>query len=431
MALEQQREPESHNGRGEGRADARADARAEPRADARPAPAVAVKSKPRRPWLVLVALVAIVAVGVGIYMWATAGLQSTDDAQVSADLVPIGTRAAGQVVQIAIAENQAVKKGDLIAKIDSADYRAKVTQAEAELASADAQSAAADAQVQIVEATSKGTLSSAKAAYSGSSVGVASADAQHAAAKAALLRAQAESRKADADLARAEELRQANAAPQERVDNATAARDAAHAALAQAEAQVAAAEEAKRAAVARVSEAAGRVAQSAPIDAQQAAAQANADLAKARVASAKAMLDLAKLQLSYTDITAPADGVASKLSVHVGQLLSVGQPVVELVPTQTYVIANFKETQVGSMRPGQRAKVEVDAYPHREFEAKVESIAGATGASFSLLPADNATGNFVKVVQRVPVRLAWVNLPGDVPLLAGLSVDATVYTTDK
>jgi membrane fusion protein (multidrug efflux system) len=411
MALEEQREPDSHNGRTE----------------ARPAPAPA-KPKPRRPWLFLGLAVVVVAVGVGVYTWATAGVQSTDDAQVSADLVPIGTRVAGQVTEIAISENQAVKKGDLIARIDSADYRAKVTQAEAELASANAQTAAADAQVQIVEATSKGTLSSAKAAYSGSSVGVASADAQYAAAKAQLLRAQADVRKADSDLARAQELRQANAAPQERLDNATAAGDSAHAALAQAEAQLAAAEEAKRAAVARVSEAAGRVAQSAPIDAQQAAAHANADLARARAASAKAMLDLAKLQLSYTDIAAPADGMASKLSVHVGQLLSVGQPVVELVPTKTYVIANFKETQVGTMRPGQRAKVEIDAYPHRDFEAKVESLAGATGASFSLLPADNATGNFVKVVQRIPVRLAWVNPPADLPLLAGLSVDATVYT---
>ena len=404
MALE-----ETHNGR----------------AEARPETAA---RKAKRSYLLVGAAFAVVLAGVGIYLWATAGQQSTDDAQVSADLVPIGTRVAGQVVKIAIHENQAVKKGDLIAQIDSADYRAKVRQAEADVQSAVAQAASATAEVQIVEATSKGTLSSAKAAYSGSSVGIASADAQVKASTAQLARAQAEVRKADTDLARAQELREANAAPQERLDNATSARDAARAALAQAEAQLSASEEAKRAAVARVSEAAGRVAQSAPVDSQLAAARARAELAQARADGAKAALDLAKLQLSYTDITAPADGIASKLSVHVGQLLSMGQPVVQLCPLATYVIANFKETQVGAMHPGQRAKIAIDAYPHRDFEAKVESIAGATGASFSLLPADNATGNFVKVVQRVPVRLAWVNPPTDVQLLAGLSVDATVYT---
>jgi membrane fusion protein (multidrug efflux system) len=410
MALEERREPESQNRRAELQA-------ADP-----------PKGKARRSFVILAAVVAVALGALGLYVWLTAGEESTDDAQVSADVVPIGTRVAGQIVKIAIRENQQVKKGDLIAQLDNADYAAKVRQAEAEVASAQAQTASADAQVQIVEATSKGTLTSAKAAYSGSSVGVASADAQQASARAQLARAQADVRKADTDLTRAKELRAANAVPQERLDNASAASDSSHAALAQAEAQVAAAEEAKHAAVARVSEAAGRVAQSAPIDAQLSSARAGADLARARLESAKAALDLAKLQLSYTNIAAPADGVASKLSVHVGQLLSAGQPVVELVPTDTYVVANFKETQLGSMRPGQRAKIAIDAYPHRDLEAKVESIAGATGATFSLLPADNATGNFVKVVQRIPVRLSWVTPPSDLPLLAGLSVDATVYT---
>ena len=125
-------------------------------------------------------------------------------------------------------------------------------------------------------------------------------------------------------------------------------------------------------------------------------------------------------------MVAPADGVASKLMVHDGQLVGIGQPVVELVPTATYVLANFKETQIGSMRPGQPAEIEIDAFPGRKFEGKVESLAGGTGAAFSLLPADNATGNFVKVVQRVPVRIAFVNAPADVKMRAGLSADVTV-----
>jgi membrane fusion protein (multidrug efflux system) len=390
------------------------------------AKAAAPAKRSRRPFAILGIVLAMVLGGIGGYLALTAGEQSTDDAQVAADLVPIASRVAGPVVQVAIQENQLVKKGDLIAQIDDGDYVAKVKQAEAELASAKAQASAADAQVDIVGATSKGSLSSAKAAYSGSSVGVASADAQLAAAKAQRERAEADARKADGDLKRAKELREANAAPQERLDNAQAAFDSAQASLSQATAQLAVVDELKRAAQARVGEAAGRVAQSAPIDSQIAAAKANADLARARVEGAEAALNLAKLQLSYTKITAPADGLASKLAVHAGQFITSGQPVVELVPTTTYVIANFKETQVGQMKSGQTARISIDAFPHREFEGRVESLSGGTGSSFSLLPADNASGNFVKVVQRVPVRIAWVNLPSDVTLRAGLSVDATV-----
>jgi membrane fusion protein (multidrug efflux system) len=386
----------------------------------------APKKNGKRPFLVLGAVVAVALAAYGGFVVLTAGRESTDDAQVAADTVPVSARVAGQVVHVAIQENQRVKKGDLIATIDDADYKAKVKQAEAELASSQAQKAQADAQVSIVTATSTGTLSSAKAAYSGSNVGVASADAQVAAAQAAIVRAEADVKKSDADLKRAQELRAANAAPQEMLDNAQSAHDFAQASLAQAKAQLLAAQENKRGAIARVSEAAGKVAQSAPIDAQISAAHAAADLAAARVASAEAALDLAKLQLSYTQIVAPADGIASKLGVHDGQLVAPGQQVVQIVPTTTYVIANFKETQVGRMRPGQAAKIEIDAYPHRTFTGKVESISGGTGASFSLLPADNASGNFVKVVQRVPVRIAWVNPPSDVLLRAGLSVDAEV-----
>jgi len=380
----------------------------------------------KRPFLVLGALVAVALAGYGGFTVLTAGRESTDDAQVAADLVPVAARVAGQVIQVSITDNQPVVKGDLIAQIDDADFKARVKQAEAEVASARAQSAQAESQVSVVTATSNGNLSSAKAAYSGSSVGVASADAQVAAAQAQIVRAETDAKKAEADLNRAKELRAANAAPQERLDNAQSSYELAQASLAQARAQVTAAQEGRRAAVARVSEAAGRVAQNGPVDAQIAAARANADLALARIASAEATLELAKLQLSYTRLVSPADGIASKLAVHDGQLVSAGQPIVEIVPTATYVIANFKETQVGRMHVGQRAKLELDAYPHREFQGKLESISGGTGATFSLLPADNASGNFVKVVQRVPVRIAWVNLPGDVALRAGLSVDAVV-----
>jgi membrane fusion protein (multidrug efflux system) len=367
-----------------------------------------------------------VALGVGAYLFLTEGKESTDDAQVSADIVPIGTRVAGQVVGVDIKENQLVKKGDAIAEIDDADYVAREKQADAELATAQAQAQAADAQVQVTEAMSRGGLASAKAMVSGSSAGVSSAAAQAEAARAALNRAEVDAKKTETDLNRAKELRQANAVSPQALDNAQAASDSARAAVAQARAQLALAEQSRNTALAQVSEAQGKLSQSAPVDAEIATARAQADLAHARVDSSRAQLDLAKLQVSYTKIKAPSDGIASKLTVHPGQLVSIGQPVVELVPTSTYVIANFKETQVGKMRADQHAEIEIDALPGRKFEGKVQSLSGGTGASFSLLPADNATGNFVKVVQRVPVRIAWVNLPGDVPMRAGLSADVTV-----
>ena len=184
----------------------------------------------------------------------------------------------------------------------------------------------------------------------------------------------------------------------------------------------------RRTAQTQIAEAKGRVEQSAPVDALLAAAQANADLAHARADAADASLAQARLQLSYTRIEAPADGLLSRLAVHEGQLVQAGQQVVGIVPNTTYVVANFKETQVGNMRAGQRAEISVDALPGRSFEGKVESTSPGTGARFSLLPADNASGNFVKVVQRLPVKIAWVNVPADVKLAAGLSVDVTVLT---
>ena len=391
-----------------------------------PAPAPAKRSRGR---LVLVGFIVLV-IGGGLlgYRAMTAGEQDTDDAQVTADTIPLGTRVSGQVLKVHIIENQLIHKGQLIAEVDDADYKARVKQAEAELATAQAQAQAADAQVRVVEANAQGGLLSAKAAFSGSSVGVGSAAAQEASARASLLRAQTESRKTEIDLRRARELLAANAVPQERLDTAQIAYDSAQAALAQARAQVAVAQESKAAARSRVQEAKGRLNQSAPIDAQNATARAQADLAHARVRSSEAQLDLARLQLSYCKIAAPADGLAARLTVHEGQLVSVGQQVLSLVPVATYIVANYKETQIGNMKAGQLAEIELDAYPGRKLTGRVESLSGGTGTSFSLLPADNASGNFVKVVQRVPVRIAWDNLPAGLEMRAGMSAEVTVHT---
>jgi membrane fusion protein (multidrug efflux system) len=336
----------------------------------------------------------------------------------------------GQIAKRLVEDNQRVKKGDVLIQIDDADFAARVKQAEAELETARAQAAAADAQVQVVEASAKGGLQSARAIFSGSSMGVANAEAQLAAAKAALERAKAEARKGELDLQRTKQLVAGNALPRERLDNAQVAYDASQAALEQAQAQVAAAAEMRSLASTRVDEARGRLDQSTPIAAQIASARANADLAHAHIKVSEAMLDLAKLQLSYTKILATEDGLVTRLSVQAGQMIQIGQPLAELVPDRTYVVANFKETQVGRMRPGQRARVRIDAFPGVEIEAKIESVAGGTGARFSLLPPDNASGNFVKVVQRIPVRIAWIKRP-DVPLQAGLSTDVTVYVSKE
>ncbi len=392
-----------------------------------------VPSAPRRgkkPFLILGAAVIVLAAITGVYLLLTANQEATDDAQVEADVVPIAARVNGQIAKRLVEDNQRVKKGDVLIQIDDADFAARVKQAEAELDTARAQAEAADAQVHVVEASAKGGLQYARANYSGSSLGVANAEAQLAASRAALERAKAEARKGELDLQRTKQLVLGNALPRERLDNAQVAYDASQAALAQAEAQVAAANEMRRLAGTRVGEARGRLDQSTPIASQIAAATANANLAHARIKVAEATLELARLQLSYTKVTASEDGLVTRLTVQPGQMIQIGQPLAELVPDRTYVVANFKETQVGRMRPGQRAKVRIDAFPGVELEAKVESLSGGTGARFSLLPPDNASGNFVKVVQRVPVRIAWSKRP-DLPLQAGLSTDVTVYVSKE
>ncbi len=368
--------------------------------------------------------------GAAIYTLVTGGRESTDDAQVTADMVPIAARVAGPVLHVHVIENQAVKRGDLLVEIDPADYQTRVQQAQAEVDTAKAQAAAADAQVRIVEATSKGGFATARAALSGSAAGV-------------LGRRRPALGRQGRLGPRRRRVAQGRARPQSRQDLGQGQRHSRRAISIPPRSRTRPPgppapkpppkwrwprNRAGRA-QSRVGEAQGRLSQSAPIEPQIAAARANADLAAARVRAAEAALAMAKLQLGYTKVVAPADGYASKLTAHEGQLVTTGQPVLELIPFETYLLANFKETQIGKMHPGQPATIEVDALPGQKLEGKVESLSGGTGSSFSLLPADNATGNFVKVVQRVPVRIAWVRHPGDATILrAGLSADVTVDT---
>jgi membrane fusion protein (multidrug efflux system) len=386
-------------------------------------------SRGRRAFAVLGLLLLVVLGGIGLYSRLTSGREGTDDAVVEADVVAVTARVGGLVSQVMVQDNQMVKKGDTVLQLDDADLLARLAQARAELQTAQAQAEGAQAQESVVAATARGGLQSAQAGLSASASAVQTADAQIAVARAAMARAQSDGDKADRDLVRAKELVASDAIARQQLDSAQAAADSAHAALQQAQAGVTAAEEAKRTTESRVAEAQARVAQTTPVSQQIETAKSAASLADARVAAAQAAVHLAELQHSYARVIAPADGLVTQLTARLGGLIQAGQPLAQLVPNHTYVVANFKETQIDKMRAGNRAEVSIDAYPGRTFEATLDTLAGGTGSRFSLIPPDNASGNFVKVVQRVPVRLAWKTEP-DVPLRAGLSADVTVFVGD-
>lgn len=381
----------------------------------------------RRLYLILGGAVVLLVILYVIYAMIASGKEATDDAQVSADVVPIAARVAGQVVSVSIHENEPVKTGQVLAELDPQDAQVKLTQAQGDLATAQAQAADADARASVSEATARGAFDSAKAAVQGSRESVDTSTAMIAGAQAAVSRAAANARRARLDFGRAEELGGKGDISRAQVDGARAAHEAADADLAQANARLSETRNMQQAAQANVAQAQGRLVQSTPVSAQIAAAKAQSQLAHAKIQTAEAALKAAQLAVSYTHIVAPSDGIASRLAVHAGSYVTLGMPIVQLVPRQTYLIANFKETQMRDLRPGQRAKVRIDSLGRREFEGKVESLSGGTGASFSLLPPDNASGNFVKVVQRVPVRVSWNGPPSD-QLPAGSSAEVTVYT---
>jgi len=384
------------------------------------------KSRRRRPFVVLGAVALLLLGSIGGYLWQTRNQESTDDAQIEADIVPIGSRLFGQIEHVYVADNQAVKAGQVIVSLDTNDLQAKRDQAEAELDTAKAQAEAAEAQVRLTEASARGGLLTAKAAVMGSSEQAQSSTAQIAAAEASVRRAEADAERSRLDLGRTQQLMASNAVTAQQLEHDAAVDSVARATLEEAKARLEAARQSRGVALSQVAQARGHLDQTGPIDSQIGVAMANNMLAKARVRSVTAQLRLAELQLSYAKIAAPADGRISKLSVHEGQLVQTGQGVAEFIPLSTYVVANFKETQIGRVRPGQRAEVKLDAYSGRTFSGTVESESSGTGSRFALLPPDNASGNFVKVVQRVPVRIRWSSAP-NVPLQAGLSADVTVY----
>ncbi len=395
----------------------------EPGADNENAPP---QSRRRGVILAVVAVLAVVALAI---WWHSTYSESTDDAQVNGHLIQVSSRINGQVLKVDVEENQVVKEGDLIAELDPRDYQVAVENAEAALASAQANAAAANVNVPITTVNTGSNLTSADANVSGSHDAVEQAQQQLEAAHARVAQAKANNTKAQADLERYKPLVEKDVISKQQYDAAVAAADAAKAALSDARHSEQAAGDGVRVARQREAQAQAQLefARTAP---QQVAAQsARARQAEAQVQQTQAQLDMARLNLSYTRIVAPAAGIITRKSVEINQNVAAGQNLLTLVSLEgLWVTANFKETQLRHMKAGQPVEIDVDA-TGKTYHGRVTQIGGATGSVLSLFPPENATGNYVKVVQRVPVRIDFTDLAREDPdhlLRPGLSVEPNV-----
>jgi membrane fusion protein (multidrug efflux system) len=426
----------------------------------------------RRPWvraLLGVAAVAGIGVGVAYYLYSLS-YESTDDAFIDGHVVPVSARVAGHVAKVYVTDNQWVRQGEVLVELDPNDYDARLAAAEAALAAARAGRNSRSIAVDVTEITStagmgeaSAGLEGAKAAVETARAAVATANSQQAQAQAQLIAAQAAVEQAKADVLAAEARRQRakthlqriqalvpeHAASQDSLDEALAADrvaeadvaamrekvNAQEAAVKQVQAAVAAAQsgvhQAESGVAARLAAQASAEAQfagskSAPRQVAQGRSQTN--VAEAEAARAEAEVKQARLNLSYTKIYAPISGHVTRKGVEKGAFVQIGQPLLALVDPDLWVVANFKETQLAKMLPGQPVTVSVDAHPGVKFAAHIDSVQRGSGARFSLLPPENATGNYVKVVQRVPVKIVFDD-PKQVEQYAlgpGMSVFPTV-----
>jgi membrane fusion protein (multidrug efflux system) len=388
----------------------------------------------------------IIVVAVAVYFWRTSGRQTTDDAQIDGHITQVSGRVGGTVVTVHVKENQVVKAGEVLVELDRRDYEVAVERARADLADAQANASGAMTGIPLTEVSTATGLRSASGSVEEAQAGIGIADQQVEASRAQLVAAQARQREKEAaavksarDVERLKGLVAKEEIAQQQYDAAVAAADSARAASDAAISDVAAAQAAIAIAEQRARQARGTAAQAnAQLQASRTGPQqlrvtkARADVANARVQQASAALAQAELNLQRTSITAPSDGIISRKSVEAGQVIQPGQPLFALVSQgDVWVIANFKETQLRHVQPGQRVTIDVDGLG-RELNGHVDSIAAATGAKFSLLPPENATGNYVKVVQRIPVKIVFE--PGQDPerrLRPGMSVSPTIYTNSS
>ena len=420
----------------------------------------------RRAFLLAAAVVFLLGAIIGVRYWLYARAhESTDDAFIDGHIVQISPKVGGYVAKVYVKDNQEVQAGDLLAELDARDYEAKLEQAKAALTAGEARLREARTGVELTRASTRAAAQQATAVVQQARSGVASQRAAAAAersritqagasiataqanveqARAQVASAEAEVTRTRADIARYQALFAKDEVSHQQLDQAIAAArtaeaqlEAARGRVAAAEAQVSearaaqttAAETAQRAqaqvggAQAGVGEALGRLAQANTAPQQVAVSQAQAETAGASIEQLRAAVAQAELDLSYTKIIAPEAGRVTRKAVEQGALVQMGQPLMALVSGEVWVTANFKEDQIGRIRPGEPVELSVDAYPDKTFKGHVDSIQMGTGARFSMIPAENATGNYVKVVQRVPVKIVFDEQPDPSHMLApGMSV---------
>jgi membrane fusion protein, multidrug efflux system len=385
----------------------------------------------------------VLAVFLGLYLYFH-NRETTDDAQVDGHITPIAAKVYGRVGKVLVKDNQPIKAGQVIVQLEQGDYQAALDEAKAELALAEGEARSAGVDVPRTSEDAASDTSSANAQLSAAQADLLRAQATYeqsqtadlAFAQANVEKSQANAQLAQADLARYLPLMQRGEISKQQYDAAKANADATASALhadeqklAQANRNIEICRAQLDAAKARVQLAEAGVATARADTRRVAMRSADAQAKLAKVDQARAKLDAAQLNLSYCNIVAPVDGVVTHKQVEEGQIVQQGQGLMVIVPLQdVWVTANFKETQLRKMRAGQKAYVDVDTYG-KTFNGHVDSISGASGGVVSLLPPENATGNFVKVVQRFPVKIVLDPIPGEVAVLRpGMNVDATVIT---
>jgi membrane fusion protein, multidrug efflux system len=357
--------------------------------------------------LILAGLVILTAV---FFLWRyLASYESTDDAQIDGHVNSVSARVGGHVLKLNVEDNQYVEKGTVLVEIDPADYEVAVAQARAEYADAQAQASAAGINVPITNVSTSSQVSGAQAGVSSAKSGIAAAREQFEAAKSQIVEAEANNTKAQNDLVRYKQLIDKQEISQQQYDQAVASAQAAAATLqaarASADAFAAQIEQARN----KLEQASADLRTADTKPQMMEATRARALSAQANADRKKAQLDQAELNLQYTKVIAPVSGAVSNRTVEVGQNVQPGQEMMKIIPldeADIWVTANFKETQLRKMRPGLPADIDVDANG-KTYKGHVDSVAGASGARFSLLPPENATGNYVKVVQRIPVKIVF------------------------
>lgn len=365
---------------------------------------------------------AIVAGTAGFRWWQYASThESTDNATVAGHIYQISSRIPGTIAAVAVDDNQIVSPGQLLVRLDPHDYQVKVQQAQAALAVAQRQAQAAQANISLAGQTNQGQtaeaqgkVSQAIASISDAQAGVSAAQAGVPAAQAELAQAQANLQKAQADFSRYQTLFENGAVSQQQLDASRAAyqtalaqRNAAQEGVNQARAKLAQAQQGVTQAQAQLEASRGGLQQAQAGTSQTDVNRSQYAAAEAAIAQAQANLAEAQLQLSYTNITAPAEGRIGRKTAEIGQRVQAGQPLMAVVGDDMWITANFKETQIDTMRPGEEVEIKLDSFPGKTFTGRVNSLSPASGSQFALLPPDNATGNFTKVVQRIPVKITF------------------------